>query len=256
MKAILDKGYKIKSEDELYKLYNANRGFIFNYFTDGKTADKNNILHAAGCDWMKNSNLTYAKYFFKTIEEAEECLKRELGDQDVRWKKCDSCSALGQPFLEDIEQILVKETEIKSNIKKDNGIFKESIVQNILVNYLKKKGYNIKEMHKVTNGIIDIVADRNNEFIVIEVKGEDRGGYTSAEMNFQIGIGQILSRMTNQNVIYALAFPLTSDFKKVLKKYKNTSGLQKLKLFFYIIKEDNNVEYCDSESLVEMIGDF
>ncbi len=89
--------------------------------------------------------------------------------------------------------------------------------------------------------------------IVIEVKGEDKGGYNSAEMNFQIGIGQIISRMTNQNVTYALAFPLTSNFKKVLRKYKNTFGFQKLNLFFYIVKEDETIEYHTSRSFIEMI---
>ncbi len=38
-------------------------------------------------------------------------------------------------------------------------------------------------MQHAGGGIIDAVAMRGGERIVIEAKGEDRGGYTSAQMN-------------------------------------------------------------------------
>jgi len=59
--------------------------------------------------------------------------------------------------------------------------------------------------------------------------------------------------MTNQKAKYALAFPLTSNFKKVLKKYKKTSGFQNLNLFFYVAKEDQSIEFYNCKSLIEMI---
>lgn len=247
--------YKIKNDEQLFNLHNIGRGFIFNYFTDGKTANKNNILHSADCCWVTKSNTNVKKYFFKTIKEAEEWLLEKIGKQDEKWKKCGTCSALGQSFLEDIEKILNKEIKVENN-NENEDIFREPKVQKLLVNYLKQGGYNIKEKHKVSSGFIDIVADKDDEIIVIEVKGEDKGGYGSAEMNFQIGVGQILSRMTNKNAKYALAFPLTSNFKKVLKKYKKTSGFQNLNLFFYITKEDEIIECHTCESLIEMIDNL
>ena len=75
------------------------------------------------------------------------------------------------------------------------------------------------------SGYPDIVAEGPDGKWVIEVKGEDSGGYTSAEMNFQIGLGQIMCRMTDKNTQYGLAFPSTTDFKKVLRKYNGSDGL-------------------------------
>jgi len=244
--------YRINTDEELFRLHKIGHGFIFNYFTNGKDANKYNVLHAAGCDWISNSNTKVKKYFFKTLAEAEEWLVINLGKQDEKWKKCSTCSALGQSFIEDIEKMPNQEIKAGDNNKNDD-VFREPRVQKLLVNYLKQNGYNVKQMYKVSSGIIDIVAEKSDETIAIEVKGEDKGGYGSAEMNFQMGIGQISSRMTNENIKYALAFPLTSNFKKVLKKYKNTSGFQNLRLFFYVINEDEKIEYYTGKSLIEMI---
>lgn len=246
--------YKVINDEQLYKLHNIGKGYIFNYFTGGKDANKYNVLHSTECYWVTRSNTNVKKYFFKTLKEAEEWLMLNVGKQDEKWKKCGTCSALGQPFIEEIEKILNKEINVKNNINnKGEDIFREAKVQELLVKYLKQNGYNIKEQHKVSSGIIDIVADKDDEIIVIEVKGEDKGGYGSAEMNFQMGIGQILSRMANKNVKYALAFPLTSNFKKVLKKYKKTLGFQNLNLSFYIAKEDETIEFYTCDNLIEMI---
>lgn len=81
---------------------------------------------------------------------------------------------------------------------------------------------------------------------MIEVKGEDKGGYTSAEMNFQIGIGQIVSRMTDPRINYAFVFPMTSDFKKVLRKYKGSVGFERLDLYFFVIHRDGKVDKYDA----------
>ena len=73
MKKILDTGYRIKSEEQLFKLHNIGKGFIFNYFTDGKDAKKYNVLHSADCYWVTKSNTNVKKYFFKTICPYHSC---------------------------------------------------------------------------------------------------------------------------------------------------------------------------------------
>ncbi len=155
-----------------------------------------------------------------------------------------------------INNTTLKGNELQGNLSKTNDVFKESKVQDILVNYLKKQRYNVKENHRVKSGLIDIVADRENELIVIEVKGEDRGGYTSAEMNFMIGVGQIVSRMTSKNAKYALAFPLTDDFKKVLRKYKNSHGFSRLGLNFYAVSENETVSSFNPEEFFKFIDEL
>jgi len=235
-------------------IHKRGKGFIFNYFTNGRTAAKDNILHAASCFWLTKSNLGVKKYFFKTIKDAENWLTGNVGKEDVRWKKCGTCNALGQSEL---EENIYYPKQISHKLQKTNDhIFKESDVQNTLIRELKEKGYSIKEKYPVHSGIIDIVGDKGDERIVIEVKGEDKGGYTSAEMNFQIGLGQIMSRMTLKSAKYALAFPLTPDFKKVLKKYKGTFAFEKLGLNFYLAKLDNSVMEYSSQKLTDLLNEL
>lgn len=60
-----------------------------------------------------------------------------------------------------------------------------------------------------------------------------------------MGVGQIVSRMTDPRVSYALAFPMTSDFKKVLRKYKGSVGFERLNLHFFVIHRDGKVDKYD-----------
>lgn len=253
--------FQIKDDKEILKIHNSGLGFIYNDYS-GKSQSKNNdnVLHASHCDDVTRSNIKKKKFYFSRKSDALNWLEKKRGEEGVRWRCCGNCDALGQDDVEEINSNILKIGNVtlkaQENLSKIDDVFKESKVQAILVNYLKTQNYNVKESHRVVNGLIDIVAEKDDEMIVIEVKGEDKGGYGSVEMNFQIGVEQILSRMTNKNVKYALAFPLTGNFKKVLKKYKKTSGFQNLNLFFYITKEDETIECHTCESLIMMIDNL
>jgi hypothetical protein len=56
------------------------------------------------------------------------------------------------------------------------------------------QGYAVPEKVPVASGIVDAVASREGDRVVIEVEGEDQGGYGSAQMNLQMVAGQISSR--------------------------------------------------------------
>lgn len=107
-------------------------------------------------------------------------------------------------------------------------VFREREVLSILVRYLKENGWTVKEQIRVKGGSIDIGAEKEGKMMLIEAKGEDRGSYTSAEMNFQIGLGQLMSRMKHSDAEYGLAFPITKDFTKVLRKYKSSFAINSI----------------------------
>lgn len=81
------------------------------------------------------------------------------------------------------------------NEELENSVFREREVLGILIKYLKEEGWKVKQEFKIDGGRIDIRAEKEGEILLIEAKGEDKGGYTSAEMNFQMGLGQLMSRM-------------------------------------------------------------
>ena len=121
-----------------------------------------------------------------------------------------------------------------------SAVFREREVLSILVRYLKENGWRVKEQVRVESGSIDIGAEKEGKTLLIEAKGEDRGGYTSAEMNFQMGLGQIMSRMKHSDAEYGLAFPLTKDFTRVLRKYKESFAFEKLGIYLLPVEKDGN----------------
>lgn len=92
---------------------------------------------------------------------------------------------------------------------------------------------------------------------MIEAKGEDRGGYNSAEMNFRIGIGQISSRMVGfENACFGVAIPLTRDFKRVLRKFEGSIAFEKLGLWLFTLDENERIARIgpdDARSYIEAL---
>ena len=121
-----------------------------------------------------------------------------------------------------------------------SAVFREREVLSILVRYLKENGWKVKEQIRVESGSIDIGAEKEGKTLLIEAKGEDRGGYSSAEMNFQMGLGQLMSRMKHREAEYGLAFPLTKDFTKVLQKYKGSFAFEKLGIYLLPVARDGS----------------
>ena len=64
-----------------------------------------------------------------------------------------------------------------------------------------------------------------------------------------MGIGQLVSRMTDPQNTYALTFPLTEDFTKVLRKYAGTVGFERLNLYFFIVHRDKHVKKFDATAM-------
>jgi Holliday junction resolvase-like predicted endonuclease len=121
-------------------------------------------------------------------------------------------------------------------------VFTERQVEGLLYAHLRRTGFSVNQKVKVSSGIIDAVAERGGSRTFIEVKGEDRGGYTSAQMNFQMAIGQISSRMTDPAAAYAVAFPLTPDYVRVLRTFRDSFAFELLGLVLYAVSRDGSVQ--------------
>jgi len=131
--------------------------------------------------------------------------------------------------------------------------FTERRVEDALVPWLERNGYAVKKKVRAVNGIIDLVATGPDGRWVIEAKGEDKGGYTSAEMNFHVGIGQIVSRMAESSQHFALAIPLTSDFSRVLKKFRGTPGFERLGVGLFVVDENRAVRRVDPADVLRYL---
>lgn len=135
-------------------------------------------------------------------------------------------------------------------------VFREQQVLSILVRHLKDDGWTVKEQIRVECGSVDIGAEKEGKILLIEAKGEDRGGYTSAEMNFQMGLGQLMSRMKHHGAEYGLAFPVTKDFLRVLSKYKGSLAFEKLGIHLIAVKDDGTCRMIPPDEVLKFLEEI
>jgi len=224
----------VESNAELRRLHSAGKGLIYNDFSRGGSSGKNyNVLHAASCDWLAKSNVNVPKIFFNDIDEAIGWLRRNRGEN---WKRCGSCLAQAQPS----SKVSAKSVSLKESTAEQKEVFTEGMVEQLLVSYLRENGYRVRRQVRVPSGIVDVVAEKEGKRLLIEAKGEDRGGYGTTEMNFQMGLGQLMSRMKHREAKYGLAFPVTKDFKKVLRKFKGSFAFENLGIYLLPVNRDGS----------------
>ena len=94
------------------------------------------------------------------------------------------------------------------------------------------------EAHYVTPNSGGTGAARDAVEFILEAKGEDKGGFSAAEMNFQMGLGQLMARMTDPNKKYGIAFPATPDFIKALQKFEHSFAFKALDVYLFVANGD------------------
>ncbi|TET20076.1 hypothetical protein E3J74_04510 [Candidatus Bathyarchaeota archaeon] len=231
--------------------FNIGDGFIYNdYSGRGATGKEYNILHIAFCNWVTRSKANIPKYFFNNIDEAIKWLSI---NRRGNWKRCGSCLAKTR-----LPSRVPRESEIPQvrSVPARSKVFTEAEVENILIQFLEGNGYKIRRQVRAPSGIIDVVAEKEGKKLLIEAKGEDRGGYTSTEMNFQMGLGQLMSRMKHRDAGYGLAFPLTKDFMKVLRRYKGSFAFEKLGIYLILVKRDGSCQLVSSSDVLKFLDEI
>ena len=91
--------HRVETNAELQAFHADGTGFIFNHFTSGPAAARDNRLHAAGCPQvgrMLNGARLQArpsvrKILFDTFDDALSWLVQNLGPEERSWKRCTTC---------------------------------------------------------------------------------------------------------------------------------------------------------------------
>lgn len=135
----------------------------------------------------------------------------------------------------------------------EHSVFTEDEVISLLCEHLRKNGWNVKKQVSIDHGKIDIGAVKENNTLLIEAKGEDRGPGGTAEMNFQVGLGQLMSRMQHKEAEYGLAFPLTENFIRVLRKYHGTFAFEKLGILLIPVSSDGSCQLISPTNASEFL---
>lgn len=250
----------IKNDDELKQLHLLGKGFIYNDYSGNiPSGALGNVLHLAECTNVGRSSTKYPKVFFEDIGEAAKWISNERGPEGSRWRRCVCCrsehaAATRNPRVapEPTKQVALSkpasQVSRKPQRREKTGQdqmpppFTEGQVEDYLQPWLEANGYSVKKRVRVDNGIIDMVAQGQNDEWIIEAKGEDRGGFGTAEMNFRIGIAQICSRMTKQTGRkFALAIPLTAHFERLLIKHRDFTVFEKMEIWLFASDRDGSI---------------
>jgi hypothetical protein len=240
---------KIMTQTELEQLHKSGKGFIYNDYAgpSGTSASKYNLLHRTDCPWIKRTNLNVAKHYAETQEVAVAWLEQNRGREGVRWRWCKTCHYQSAQVT-----TATGKTAKAHKMPQPAGPFTESEVERLLVRWFRDQGYQVQTQVLVPSGVIDLVVTGREAEWIIEVKGEDRGGFTSALMNFQDGIGQLVSRMTDPTKKYSLAIPVTADYRKVVAKYRESIGAERLGVYFLTVDRTGKVKRFAGDQLKEL----
>jgi len=137
----------------------------------------------------------------------------------------------------------------------------ESDVSSAVVKHLKKNGYKIVQELKPTQKGIDIIAEKGNEVLCIEAKGETSFRKGSNRYGKAFHSGQVTHHVARalystirdfelkefgRNTKVAMAFPDTPEFRKrVGCVYKS---IKRLKIPVYLVASNRKVSLASASS--------
>ena len=129
---------------------------------------------------------------------------------------------------------------------------KEKEVQKVLKEWFENKGFKVIENVKVNSeNCVDLVATKENEKWIIEVKGDYDRNTAQYNVNFDTGMGQLLKSITiiDDKTKYAICIPFSRtergekfSYRLILKKYSKSIIFEILNIHLILIRDDESVE--------------
>ena len=129
---------------------------------------------------------------------------------------------------------------------------KEVLTQRILKKWFEKKGFKTYENVKINSeNKVDLIAKKQDEEWIIEVKGDYDSRTEQYSVNFDTGMGQILKSITrlNEHINYAICIPFSRterseklSYRLILKKYSKSIIFELLNIYIILVRDDESIE--------------
>jgi len=140
---------------------------------------------------------------------------------------------------------------------------KEKEVQKVLKEWFENKGFKVIENVKVNSeNCVDLVATKENEKWIIEVKGDYDRNTAQYNVNFDTGMGQLLKSITiiDDKTKYAICIPFSRtergeklSYRLILKKYSKSIIFEMLNIYLILIRDDESVEIISPENIINFL---
>lgn len=73
-------------------------------------------------------------------------------------------------------------------------------------------------------------------------------------MKLQMVVGQISSRMDDLSANYAITFPMTAKYLKVLQTFRGSPVFERLNLVCYLVRRDGQVRRIEVRGWIESLA--
>jgi len=140
---------------------------------------------------------------------------------------------------------------------------KEKDVQKVLKGWFENKGFKVIENVKVNyENSVDLVATKENEKWIIEVKGDYDRNTAQYNVNFDTGMGQLLKSITiiDDKTKYAICIPFSRtergeklSYRLILKKYSKSIIFEMLNIHLILIRDDESVEIISPKNIIKFL---
>lgn len=135
----------------------------------------------------------------------------------------------------------------------------EAQTQKILKGWFEGRGFETIENIKInSNNNVDLVAKKEKEKWIIEVKGDYDRNSAQYNVNFDTGMGQILKSINtlNEKTNYAICIPFSRtklgeklSYRLILKKYSKSIIFEKLNIHIILVKDDETVDVINPKDI-------
>ncbi len=135
----------------------------------------------------------------------------------------------------------------------------EAKVQSILKHWFEKRGFRTIENMRLSPGNnVDLVAQKDNEKWIVEIKGDYNSSTAQYSVNFDTGMGQILKSISklNNKVKYAICIPFSRtergerlSYRLILNKYSKSIAFKTLQIHLILVRDNESVELIYPEGV-------
>lgn len=142
----------------------------------------------------------------------------------------------------------------------------EAHVQDILVSWLRKNGYGVRVDFVMPSGNkIDVVADKDGDMWLVEVKGDYDKNTAQYNVNFDTALGQIIKSVmiVDKEIKYGICIPFSRtermerlSYRLILPKYKKTIVFERLNISLILVRDDESVQIIEPRQVTQFLKKF
>jgi len=116
-----------------------------------------------------------------------------------------------------------------------------------------------------TESRIDVMAKKDMEQWIIEVKGDYDKSTAQYNVNFDTGMGQILKSIIriDNNTKYAICIPFSRtehgerlSYRRILPKYQKSAIFEMLNLHLILVRDDESVEIVTPKEIKQFLSEI